>query len=288
MMPASHFPLTSCNEMLEDLDALLAAQQPPCSTGIAPLDEVLNGGLNDELIVIGGVPGAGKTDLAINITAAIAQLRPVIYVSFELSKKQLFLRLLSCTAAKADSTRALTEQQIRNSPTNAELTQRLAWTANNLYSIGNNIMFADAAAQAIEVEKFLTVEDLRAVVAAQKAKTGVAPAVAIDYLQEFTAGNDHGTTSTDTLDYLARHLAAMAHIDETPVIVLSSMAKDGSFRGSAHISHAADIALVIKPSASNSALMASKPIDVEVAKNRSGRSGMTIQLTYTPELHLFS
>ena len=87
MMPASHFPLTSCNEMLEDLDALLAAQQPPCSTGIAPLDEVLNGGLNDELIVIGGVPGAGKTDLAINITAAIAQLRPVIYVSFELSKK---------------------------------------------------------------------------------------------------------------------------------------------------------------------------------------------------------
>jgi replicative DNA helicase len=283
----AHFPLISCNQLLDGLADILSSQSPPCSTGIAPLDAALSGGIRDQLVIVGGLPGSGKTDIAVNFALSIARTRPVLYLSFELSCKQLLLRLLSCSSAKQNKATALTEQDIYGCGYDPALQERLFNATEGMASISCNIFFADAVAQSIEVEHFITIEDLRRAVAFQKERTGIAPAVIVDYLQEFTAGNDHGTTSTDTLDYLSRHLAAMAHSDETPVIALSSMAKDGTFRGSAHISHAADIALVLESSDKHLFAQPTRHIKLQLAKNRSGIAGLEVPLKYTPAYHVF-
>ncbi len=63
------------------------------TTGINDLDEVLGGGvLPGGVILLAGQPGIGKSTLLLQVSAAIAQKEPVLYVSGEESASQVKLR----------------------------------------------------------------------------------------------------------------------------------------------------------------------------------------------------
>ncbi len=69
-----------------------AASEPEmCSTGIAGLDNVLSGGFaRDRLYLIEGVPGSGKTTLALQFLMAGARLsEPVLYVTLSETEEEL-------------------------------------------------------------------------------------------------------------------------------------------------------------------------------------------------------
>jgi replicative DNA helicase len=54
-------------------------------TGFAEFDHTFGGFALGELVVIGGRPGMGKTQLMVNLALQIAQSYPVLYFTFDLS-----------------------------------------------------------------------------------------------------------------------------------------------------------------------------------------------------------
>jgi replicative DNA helicase len=67
------------------------------STGIAALDNALGGGIRPQLIVLGALPGVGKTTLAGQIALRIAATRgPVYFASLEMSRADVASSLMSC------------------------------------------------------------------------------------------------------------------------------------------------------------------------------------------------
>lgn len=66
---------------------------PAIPTGLAPLDELLGGGLREaSTYVIAGATGRGKTGLAIQVARAVAPRLAVVYVSSELARRQILAR----------------------------------------------------------------------------------------------------------------------------------------------------------------------------------------------------
>jgi DNA repair protein RadA/Sms len=68
-------------------------EQARLSSSITEFDRVLGGGIvSGSLVLVGGDPGIGKSTLLLQVAAAIANGRPVLYVSGEESAAQLKLR----------------------------------------------------------------------------------------------------------------------------------------------------------------------------------------------------
>jgi len=78
----------------------------PIPTGFAELDEILGGGLHPEnLMLVGGSPGTGKTIFALQVARNIAAMHDALacVVCFEHSEGQLYQRLLCMESALGNS-----------------------------------------------------------------------------------------------------------------------------------------------------------------------------------------
>lgn len=99
------------------LQATRAFEYLPIPTGFTALDEILGGGLHPEnLMLVGGPPGAGKTIFALQVARNIATMHDALacVVCFEHSEVQLYQRLLCMQSALGDSRQdGITLQDIR-------------------------------------------------------------------------------------------------------------------------------------------------------------------------------
>lgn len=69
---------------------------PGLSTGSADLDEVLQGLRGGQLVVVGARPGSGKSVVGVDwLRAALAQGVGVLHFSFEMSRHEIMMRILS-------------------------------------------------------------------------------------------------------------------------------------------------------------------------------------------------
>jgi len=83
---------------------LLRGTTPKYPIGLKALDDILWGLHKQEILVIGGRPGQGKSCLAIHMTRRLVeQKQRVIFFSLEMSKEQLLERLL-CNVCRIDGT----------------------------------------------------------------------------------------------------------------------------------------------------------------------------------------
>jgi replicative DNA helicase len=289
-------------------DAIDAARGPALdriatfSTEFQPLDDVLGGGFRaQELVLVGGRPGVGKTIAALQWARSIAlQGRTALYVCYEHSPQVLLGRLFALelgSLVRADEVTAL--DRLRG------LAQEVALGAGGI---------ADLVADPLGEEALGRVraygDRLRLMQASGKT-TGMVEldetvrqhrdgptALFVDYVQKVDAGQrvEHEAMRTT---WVVEALKDLAMTHEIAVIGIAASDKPAfesrrmrlhHLRGSAALAHECDVALVRneKAVAVSKMHLAYDPVRAEtfkrkvvisVEKNRSGATGMDLEFT---------
>lgn len=269
-------------------------------TGFPRLDNALGGGLTQGLTCLGAVSGIGKTTLAMQIAAQIAESnRPVVVFSLEMSRNTLAVKELSrqtylmtadrphlakdynflTSAAAMDH--LLPEERAVIEAANAKA------MAQNIYVVDTDIMHGNGiTASAIDnfIGYYLT-----------ECRPDKTPVVIVDYLQIMPSPNDtlQERQAIDTNVDALRRTASKYHI---PTLVVSALNRESyadpvslaSYKGSGGIEYRCDTILALQLSGIGSKgyddlkARSADPrrVDLIVLKQRNGAVGITIPFRY--------
>lgn len=280
----------------------LADATPPIPTGFALLDEVLNGGLQAALYVLGAVSSLGKTTFSLQLADRIASTgRSVLFVSVEQSARELVAKSLSRMMREASDGRPFTTAtagEIMNP------VERERWMDRQIEAF-------DAACErySAEVAPHLrifegreqpSVSDIRTVAERMARHDGQAPFVCVDYLQLLAPQSEHDSDK-QSVDKNVMALRQLARDLKAPVLAISSLNRSSysgsvdlaSFKESGAIEYGSDVLLGLQPrgiadvectSNDREAKTAAKrlmrehkdefdrPCELMVLKNRNGRT----------------
>ena len=192
----------SWKEIGRDYVADIGQKKPAANvfTGLQSVDEATGGYLPGENIVIAARPGCGKTALATQIAVHNARKgRPVLYVSLEMKKRELFNRV-ACGTADVDSrlvrTRRLTESERKSLETVSE--QQAEWPLHVFDVAGANVEQIFGAARLVNRSQKLAL-------------------IVVDYLGLIECNK--GQTRYEQISYVSRSLKRLA--GELDSVVLS-------------------------------------------------------------------
>jgi replicative DNA helicase len=258
-------------------------------SGFKNFDELTGGLKGGQLIILAARPGVGKTTLALNM-AANAALRgnaPVLFFSLEMSRLELFLRLV-CSDAMLES------QKIQKGFLSENDSKKVLASSKRLYETD---FYIDDSAD-------LGVWDFKqrsrrwaARMQSEKKKPGL---IIVDYLQLMT---DRGRSESRQVEVasISRALKMTAKDLDVPVIALSQMNRSIEQRGkdprpqlsdlreSGAIEQDADIVLFIhREDLYKKDLPESEQnvADLIVAKHRAGSTG-NYKLAFLKQKNLF-
>ncbi|WP_312905414.1 replicative DNA helicase [Stutzerimonas nitrititolerans] len=178
------------------------------STGIADLDEKLQGLKPEQLIIIAGRPAMGKTTLAMNIAADVAlrQKKQTLVISLEMSNGQLMDRFLAAEGK-------IPLQLIKNGSAPREYGTELNSAA---YRIKNAPLYMSDRAS-------MTISRIRAAARRHKRRYGL-DLIVIDYLQLMDSDARSGNR-TEEVSQMSRHAKLMAKELKCPVVMLSQLSR---------------------------------------------------------------
>jgi len=178
-------------------------------TGFKELDNLTTGFKPEDLIIIAGRPGMGKTAFALNAACHIASQKavPVLIFSLEMSREQLGVRLL-CSEAKVDS------NTLRGGFLTSKDLQKLVEAKGNLENIP---IFIDDT-------RTITVLEIRAKARRIKMEYGLG-LVILDYLQ-LMQGRQGAESRETAVAEISRGLRALAQELEVPVVALSQLNRE--------------------------------------------------------------
>ncbi len=191
------------------------SQLPGISTGLADIDECLQGLGQGDFVLIASRPGMGKTSIALNIAvnAAKSSGRTVAIFSLEMSRQQLVQRMLS-------SESHIDLYQINQGRLNAEEWTRLAEAAGALSKI--DIRMDD--------NPTMTVADM----AAQCRRVENLGLVVVDYLQLMQSagsGNSWANESrTQAVSDISRMMKVTAKELGVPLVCMSQLSRANEAR----------------------------------------------------------
>lgn len=265
--------------LLDRLDAVFTGVDGRVTFEPAPLSTELNG-LGEELVLLTGVAGGGKTDLILNMGLSMARHRRVVFASYEIARAACVRRILPAASCLVPGGTPLTETDF-----SAEDKREAADdTVAAVRSIADNLIIVDDLT--MDDVRGHSIEGLTEAVHAIAIRDGIPPAVIVDYAQLVTVSTPAFST-TDILDRVSFGLAQMAHHERTPVIAVAITGKDGSFRGTAKLEFDADVILAIKTDRDDAG-NGSRELHVDIKKNRNGAAGGRVDLTYWPAYHHFA
>lgn len=253
--------------------------QAALPTGFYDLDRLLGGGMRPgQLIVIGGRPGMGKSVLGLDIArqAAIARKRPAAYFSLEMTRQEMFDRLLA-----AEST--LPYDRIRR----GALDDRDWATANNATaSMGESPLYL--------CDDFsLTIAKLRNKARKAESLAGGLDLVVVDYLQLVKASGRHDTRE-QAVSEVTRACKELAGELGCPVIAVAQLNRNSTgrtdklpmmsdLRESGELEQAADIVILIhRDEYYDQETARAGEADLIVEKNRNGPKDT---ITVAAQLH---
>lgn len=257
-------------------------------SGYSDLDEVTNGFKSGELIILAARPSAGKTSLALNITAncAIRHEKKVGFFSAEMTQEAVVKRLL-CSEAGMNLQRF--DRGIISQQEYADITQ----AASKIYD--SSIFFDDKTA--------ISIIELRSKARRMKREYDI-DILFIDYLQLLTTGDQmsNNVPRHEQVAFISRSLKALAKELKIPVIALAQLNRNVESRGgkdsrpkmsdlkdSGSIEQDADVIMFIhrKQNDEEQGDVQNQDFDIReliVEKNRSGPQGiirLTFQKIYT-------
>ena len=250
---------TTADRLLDQLAVGTAESVDPIGTGWDPLDAVLEGGLRPEdLVILGGKPGVGKTIALLQWARAAAEAcRPVAYVSFEHSPNSLLRRLLVSEIATIAGERLdpSTMIDIRRA------VRRYMEGGLPLAALRASHPVVDEAHDRLRTDgPFLSLErgnavdtDLEAIKALVESKLGHGGVLIVDYLQKVPSRDGRYDADGKVVATTSRlKEMALAH---GVVVVAASAANDSGLagrrvrldglRGGSGLAHEADVALLM-------------------------------------------
>lgn len=265
------------------------------STGFSSLDKILNGGFFNELHILGGVSGVGKTSFALQLADQIAeQGRDVLFFSMEMSSRILVAKSISRLMYKQNKTTAMTARELTSAayaPT-SDRTKSYTAAVKRYEKFGSHMFIVESLSTAVSDVISSIREHIRL--------TDNVPVVFIDYLQLLDADKK---TDKQNVDICVRNLRRACRELSLPIFALSSFGRSGykeeaafeSFKESGGIEYSSDVLLALQFKGVSSPRFdinsaKNKPVrelELSVLKNRMGASGEKIQLAYTPKYDTF-
>ncbi|MEG1509115.1 MAG: replicative DNA helicase [Clostridia bacterium] len=232
-------------------------------TGFNNIDNVTNGFLPAQLIIIAARPGCGKTAYSLNIAANIAENFPhknVVVFNLEMSTSEIMQRMI-CTMAQVSM------QKIKKGLVSSEEFEAI-WHAKDIYD-NSNIFIDDTAST--------TPQEILSKCRRLAQKVGGLDLVIIDYLQLMGSSISRDSKQQEVSE-ISRSMKIMAKELSVPVILLSQMSRSieqrpdktpklSDLRESGAIEQDADIVMFLNGEPTNAEV---KPIDLIIAKHRNG------------------
>ena len=170
---------------------------PKIPTGFSRMDEALSGGMaNGTLFVLAARPGVGKTTLALNIAARVAEKKKkVLFVSLEMTREEIAERFM---AAYSDCT---TEEARKNIDT-------------LLPFVDGDILIDDATR---------TLDGLKTIVS----RNADCDLFVVDYLQLLSATGSDGreVSRIQEISKMTREIKILARDMDKPIVLLSQMSR---------------------------------------------------------------
>jgi Replicative DNA helicase len=291
----------SASELLEQLGSSPPhSRAVPFATGFDPLDDVLQGGLRaQDLVVLGGGPGIGKTVVALQWARRMAMHgQTAIYVGYQHSPAALLRRLLAielASLARPDEVdalirlRTLGEEVVLGSiPTKSLTIDPLGEEAyHRLRDYGTRLHLVEGSGRTTGIA------ELAQIVAQRRAG---ATALFVDYVQRIPI---IGSAPDDTARgiQIAEQLKELAMVAEVPIVALAASDRDGlmatrvrlhHLQSSTALAHEADVAILMNEKArvASVAHLSLDPVRAEqfnqwvmfsVEKNREGSPSINLE-----------
>lgn len=223
----------------------------PIPTGFASLDEVLGGGLQPGLYVLGAVSSLGKTTLAVQICDHVAASgHPALFVTIEQSAREIVAKSLSRLASECGRDVSTTDIMSAR--------RRRSWD-EGAYSRFVKVCERYTAEVApclriLEGTKQPAVSGVAAAALEMQGHYGKPPVVFVDYLQLLAAQDDRDTDKR-AVDRNVMSLRQLARDLQTPVFVISSLNRSSystgvtldSFKESGSVEYGSDVLLGLQP-----------------------------------------
>ena len=211
-------------ETMEELERRTGDEFPGLRTGFVDLDRMTHGLQPGNLVIVAGRPGMGKTSLALNIAAHVAQQegRPAGFFSLEMSQREIAMRVLC-------STTDIPFHRLRGGQLSPRDWRRLHQAVANSR---DSPLFVDDSANPSLLEVTSKARRL-------KAQSGLSLLV-VDYLQLMNAGGRYENRNLE-IGAITRGLKQLAKDLEVPVVALSQLSRLPERRGKDHRPQLADL-----------------------------------------------
>jgi replicative DNA helicase len=251
------------------------------ASGFVDLDAKTSGFQPSDLVIIAARPSMGKTSFVLNVAqhVGIEQNQPVGFFSLEMSKEQLFLRMLT-SEAKIDSQRLRTGYL----------------RADDYGAISNALAKLEHAPVFIDDTPALGVLEMRAKARRLMAEHGLKLLI-VDYLQLMQARGRY-ENRTQELGSISRALKGLAKELNVPVLALSQLSRApesrsdhrpqlSDLRESGALEQDADLVLFIfRPEVYEPKPEYEDLAEIIIGKQRNGPIG-TVTLTFIKERTTF-
>ncbi len=259
--------ISGTDALVEFHEWLYEEPVPPIPTGIASIDKRLGGGISGgKLVVIGARPAVGKSALLSAVALqALRQGRKVLYVSLEMSPREIVSRMVSATAhvsaAKMEAHELTEEEQLRVTEAYGDMN-------------GDRLFISTAAVTPAQVRK-----------AALKvqSKHGL-DIVCVDYLQLMHAEVGKNKGRTEEVGEISRALKLLAMELGVPVLAAAQVNRASTqgedraprlseLRESGSIEQDADVVILLHKPQGGELIGGACKMQLIIAKNRQGSCG---------------
>jgi len=266
---------------LDNLDTMFHMEQsiPGISTGFRDLDKKINGLQRQNLVIIAGRPSMGKTAMAMNIANAVAEHKPVLVFSMEMSSAEIITRSVS-QHAKVPLDRLMAG--------NLDDEQ---WA-----KISSGMPRVEFSHLVLDESPAMLMQQIRARARRVKQQKPELALIIIDYVQLMSG--DGKIHRAQQISDITRGLKALAKELDIPVVALSQLNRDvdkrddkhprlSDLRESGSIEQDADVILFIyRDVVYNEKTKHKKVAEIVIGKQRNGPIG-TVLMYYFGEYTLF-